>query len=95
MRLVRRNLKYAVRGGIDDGFACGDVLRAVVADNIGARIGPVAQASYAGRALQRVKHTGREAVRIERKAVRRNYAAQLPVTDDSIFTRGRLGRAPI
>ena len=84
--LVRGNLEYAVRGGVYNKLSRPHVLVTVVADNVRAGVGKVAQRAPARSFLECGNNLGGEAVRICRKGTLGDNSHKLPVTDGGVLT---------
>ena len=91
--LVRSDLEHTVGGGVDDECAGFHVLLAVVADDVGAGIGLVAQNLIAGFGGERIQQLLRETVREGGQRLRADHTGDLPVADGGILAHALLLQA--
>ena len=90
---MRRDLKHAVRRGIDDQLARFQMLAAIIQDDLRAGIGPVAQHAAPRRFGKSVEHLRGEPLRIGWQRLIGNQSADLPVPDGGILAPGALHTA--
>ena len=83
--LVRSDLEHTVGGGVDDECAGFHVLLAVVADDVGAGIGLVAQNLIAGFGGERIQQLLRETVREGGQRFGTQQTRDFPVADGRIL----------
>ena len=88
--LVGRDLEYAVGAGVDDQSAGAQMLLAVVADDVGAGVGQVADDLAPGETLKFFDHLGRESVRIGGQRLGAHHTGDLPVADGGVLAAAAL-----
>ena len=91
---VGRHLEDAVRRGVDDRLARGQVLRPEGLDDAGAGSRDVAEGPSPDRPLESGDDLRRETVRVGRERARQDHASKLPVTRDGILARRGLDHRP-
>ena len=90
--LVRRHLKHAVGRGVNDVFAGSHMLLAVVADDLGARVGTVAEHAASDGGRKSLQQRLRKAVGKGGEGVRGNKPRQLPVAGGRVLAAGLLAQ---
>ena len=93
--LVCGDLEDAVGGGVDNQLARGQMLLAVVADDVGARVGLVAEYPVARAAGELGKYLGGKALGIGGQGIGGDDAGYLPVSDGGVLTARGLGHAGV
>ena len=91
--LVCRDLKNAVSRGVDDKVARVTVSLSVVADNVGAGVGQVAEHASACAAAELVKHLSGKAVRVGGHRLFGHNTHHLPVSRGGVLAATKLSEA--
>ena len=94
-RFMGSDLEHAVGRGVDDQLAGGDVLLAVVLDDLGAGIGQITQRAPPGSSFKLCHDLPGEALGISGHSLLGDHARQLPVPHGGILSGGLLHQSAV